>query len=308
MKLIKPSVKIIDQKEGLQGIYEAIELAGRTCYKSEDKITDTSAEDFVNRMINSKHYAMLEFGTVYLKIEDISSYIIPLYAKYEKNKYSITKLPCCNEFRATCFVTTNLRVLVENGWLDDLKYICEPTEYHEKRICVKFTTDKGVSHELVRHRVFSFAQESTRFCNYSKDKFGNELTFIIPSWSNLKEGIYECFEEDDSIEGFSAEGISSNEHISIENCDKLDLHFLKACDNGQQEYLEMIDYDAKPQQARQVLPNALKTEVNMCGFISDWKHFFSLRSSHAGATGMHPDMDYIANKIYDEFLKRKYIN
>ena len=308
MKLIKPSVKIIDQKEGLQGIYEAIELAGRTCYKSEDKITDTSAEDFVNRMINSKHYAMLEFGTVYLKIEDISSYIIPLYAKYEKNKYSITKLPRCNEFRATCFVTTNLRVLVENGWLDDLKYICEPTEYHEKRICVKFTTDKGVSHELVRHRVFSFAQESTRFCNYSKDKFGNELTFIIPSWSNLKEGIYECFEEDDSIEGFSAEGISSNEHISIENCDKLDLHFLKACDNGQQEYLEMIDYDAKPQQARQVLPNALKTEVNMCGFISDWKHFFSLRSSHAGATGMHPDMDYIANKIYDEFLKRKYIN
>ena len=308
MKLIKPSVKIIDQKEGLQGIYEAIELAGRTCYKSEDKITDTSAEDFVNRMINSKHYAMLEFGTVYLKIEDISSYIIPLYAKYEKNKYSITKLPRCNEFRATCFVTTNLRVLVENGWLDDLKYICEPTEYHEKRIFVKFTTDKGVSHELVRHRVFSFAQESTRFCNYSKDKFGNELTFIIPSWSNLKEGIYECFEEDDSIEGFSAEGISSNEHISIENCDKLDLHFLKACDNGQQEYLEMIDYDAKPQQARQVLPNALKTEVNMCGFISDWKHFFSLRSSHAGATGMHPDMDYIANKIYDEFLKRKYIN
>lgn len=100
----------------------------------------------------------------------------------------------------------------------------------------------------------------------------------------------------------------SKECLNIENCDKLDLHFLKSCDNGQQEYLEMIDCNAKPQQARQVLPIALKTEINMCGFVSDWKHFFSLRSSHAGATGMHPDMDYIANKIYDEFLKRKYIN
>ena len=291
MKLIKPSVKIIDQKEGLQGIYEAIELAGRTCYKSEDKITDTSAEDFVNRMINSKHYAMLEFGTVYLKIEDISSYIIPLYAKYEKNKYSITKLPRCNEFRATCFVTTNLRVLVENGWLDDLKYICEPTEYHEKRICVRFTTSIAISRELNRHRVDSISEQSTRYCNYSNDKFGNELTFIIPSSLNEEElkkyGPYQTVVRDKK----------SPESIFITNLN-----------NAERDYLELIKLGWKPQQARDILPLDLATEVNHCAFVSDWKHFFSLRSSHAGATGMHPDMDYIANKIYDEFLKRKYIN
>ena len=291
MKLIKPSVKIIDQKEGLQGIYEAIELAGRTCYKSEDKITDTSAEDFVNRMINSKHYAMLEFGTVYLKIEDISSYIIPLYAKYEKNKYSITKLPRCNEFRATCFVTTNLRVLVENGWLDDLCYLCSPTEFHEERVCVRFTTSIAISRELNRHRVDSISEQSTRYCNYSNDKFGNELTFIIPSSLNEEElkkyGPYQTVVRDKK----------SPESIFITNLN-----------NAERDYLELIKLGWKPQQARDILPLDLATEVNHCAFVSDWKHFFSLRSSHAGATGMHPDMDYIANKIYDEFLKRKYIN
>lgn len=360
MKLIKPSFKIINQEDNLEGIYEAIENAGRTCYKSigtryfkiplsgsnmpevwhyvheniacytkvegdgvhsqilngyvsiADKDVknfegldkyecefnpkyhkNITAKDFTERMIKSGHLAMLEFGTVYLKF--YSPYLYGsdyyIYHKYESNPYSKVTIKSNDIVGGNIFITTNYRVLIENNWLDDLCYLCSPTEFHEKRVCVRFTTDRGVSHELVRHRVFSFAQESTRFCNYSKDKFGNELTFIIPS--NLDEeklnqyGPYQTVVRDNK----------SPESIFIANLN-----------NAENDYLELLETGWSPQQARQVLPNALKTEINMCGFVSDWKHFFSLRSSHAGATGMHPDMDYIANKIYDEFLKRKYIN
>lgn len=162
MKLTKPSFEILDQQCGLEGIYKQIEIAGRTCYKSEDKITEDSAKEFVDRMIKSGHGAMLEHGTVYLKFNVIihsfgRGYLGGL--KYKDNPYSKVVL---SKEDTTQYVTTNLRVLVENDWLDDLQYICEPTEYHEKRITVKFTTDQGILREFTRHRVFSFAVESTR--------------------------------------------------------------------------------------------------------------------------------------------------
>ena len=160
MRLIKPSFKILSQEEGLSGIYKMIEVAGRNCYKSEANITDTSAKEFVDRMIKSGHGAMLEHGTVYLHFP-IRGTHFRKFIKYCRNPY--TKVGN-NENTADLgfFATTNYRVLVENGWLDDLQYICEPTEYHEKRVSVKFICDRGVTHEFVRHRVFSFAQESTR--------------------------------------------------------------------------------------------------------------------------------------------------
>ena len=144
------------------------------------------------RIITKADIAMLEFGTVYLDF--------PLFenqhpdntdwGKYAHNKYSYLneydKPLGSDVYESRQLVTTNYRVLIEHGWLDDLKYLCEPTEYHEKRVCVKFVTDRGVANELVRHRTFSFAQESSRYCSYNKDKFGNELTFIIPTWSNLE--------------------------------------------------------------------------------------------------------------------------
>lgn len=162
MRLIKPSFEIIEQQAGLEGMYKQIELAGRTCYKSEDKITEDSAKGFVERMIKSGHGAMLEHGTVYLQYEIVKSAINPL-TKYYLNKYSKVKAKegAIGE-TMRLFVTTNLRVLVENDWLKDLEYICEPTEYHERRVTVHFVCDRGVSHEFVRHRVMSFAQESTR--------------------------------------------------------------------------------------------------------------------------------------------------
>lgn len=179
MKLIRPSFEILEQKpraivipadmetgprmvreELLSSVYRQIEIAGRTCYKSEDKITDTSAKEFVERMVKSGHGAMLEHGTVYLLLNMVSR---QQYFKYCSNPYSVANSTGEAEKGTWLgFVTTNYRVLVENNWLDDLQYICEPGKEHEKRITVKFVCDRGVSHEFVRHRVFSFAQESTR--------------------------------------------------------------------------------------------------------------------------------------------------
>ena len=168
MNLIKPHFEILEQQPGIDGIYKMIELAGRTCYRSEDKITEDSAKGFVDRMINSGHGAMLEHGTVYLRIPDVSSdgqYVYPAKGKYAGNKYSRLNTkwegPANAQYIVT-FVTTNLRVLVENSWMDDLQYICEPTKFHEKRICVRYTSDIHFYKDITRHRVFSYAIESTR--------------------------------------------------------------------------------------------------------------------------------------------------
>lgn len=295
MKLIKPSFEIWNQPAGLEGVYKQIEGAGRVCYKSEDKIAEGTAKAFVDRMIASGHGAMLEHGTVYLKCktEVINRYIHPedgeeedfnKLEKYEYNSYSVT-----NDDGIYLYVTTNLRVLVENDWLDDLQYICEPTEFHEKRITVHFVCDRGVSHEFVRHRVFSFAQESTRYCNYSKDKFGNELTFIQPCWLDDERlklyGPYHTVIRDKSLESI----------------------FIASLNNAEKDYIDLIDLGWKPQEARAVLPNSLKTELVVTGFVSDWNHFFDLRAR--GTTGApHPQAKELAEPLMKEFIARKYIN
>lgn len=303
MKLIKPSFEIWNQSAGLEGVYKQIERVGRVCYKSEDKITEDSAKPFVDRMIKSGHGAMLEHGTVYLKFEIVKSAIHPL-DKYYYNKYSrVTTEEGLTKETKIVFVTTNLRVLVENGWLDDLQYICEPTEFHEKRITVHFVCDRGVSHEFVRHRVMSFAQESTRYCNYSKDKFGNELTFIIPEW---------CPEiREDSNKGWDP-------------CSMYDKLYLQHLQSAEDTYFALLkQWDERvpdkryksgfrnnpwmPQQARAVLPNSLKTELVVTGFVSDWNHFFDLRAR--GTTGApHPQAKELAEPLMEEFIARKYIN
>ena len=288
MKLINPSFEIYEQGPGLEGIYKQIELAGRTCYKSKRPEGQT-AKDFVDRMIASQHYAMLEHGTVYL-IERWKEGM-EIKPKYDNNPYS--KVKVVNFYGETWkYITTNLRVLVENDWLDDLQYICEPTEYHERRVTVRFTTDRGVSHEFVRHRVFSFAQESTRYCNYSKDKFGNELTFIIPSWvDTIEPGTYEDDHEFPSMWGHD----HWMESIWFDNMIKCE-----------KDYITMVREYLTPQQARQILPNSLKTELVMTGFVSDWQHFFDLRAR--GTTGApHPDAKALAEPLMGEFYKRKLI-
>lgn len=295
MKLIKPSFEIWEQPSGLEGVYKQIERAGRICYKSEDKITEDSAKSFVDRMIKSGHGAMLEHGTVYLKVFNVIENS-ELIDKYKSNKYSVVKegtevYNCHGDilYGSCKCITTNYRVLVENGWLDDLKYICKPTEFHEKRITVHFVCDRGVSHEFVRHRVMSFAQESTRYCNYSKDKFGNELTFIQPCWLDDERlklyGPYHTVIRDKSLESI----------------------FIASLNNAEKDYIDLIDLGWKPQEARAVLPNSLKTELVVTGFVSDWNHFFDLRAK--GTTGApHPQAKELAEPLMKEFIARKYIN
>lgn len=291
MKLIKPSFEIYEQGPGLEGIYEAIERAGRTCYKSTRPEGQT-AKDFVDRMIASQHYAMLEHGTVYLTIRGIvKPFVGPSnFGKYLENPYS----KVVYGEGTTFYITTNYRVLIENGWLNDLQYLCEPTEFHERRVTVRFTTDRGVSHEFVRHRVFSFAQESTRYCNYSKDKFGNELTFIIPSWSKAIEGSYGTLREPLDIQ------------FDEYDTDVFEMEFINELINTEFRYMNILDAGYTPQQARQILPNALKTELVMTGFVSDWQHFFDLRAR--GTTGApHPDAKALAEPLMQEFIKRNLI-
>jgi thymidylate synthase (FAD) len=329
MKLIESKAELVLQQEGLEGVYKQIELCGRTCYKSEDKITEDSAKGFVERMIKSNHTAMLEHGTIYLAIPIGSPTEDPKYMSktsivnfFANNPYSVVKehlnyskvsttingktLPMMIKIE-TYYVTTNLRVLIENKdtivshiFSDELaddtpldyvyRFMCSPTEYHERRYTIHFITDRGVSHELVRHRTFSFAQESTRYCNYSKNKFGKELTFIIPSWAKNRDEI------------------SYTHHFDVEEKEKLQedfgasyggfIHQLSLIED---EYLYQLEQGRTPQEARQVLPNALKTEVCMTGFASDWRFFFDLR--YYGETGKpHPDMELLAGKARNEFI------
>lgn len=295
MRLIKPSFEIWDQQEGLEGICKQIERAGRVCYKSEDKITEASAGEFINRMIKLGHGAMLEHGTVYLKAKTkvyggMGSETVecPL-DKYAKNPYSVvtgdnTSIP------NYLYVTTNLRVLVENKWFDDLKYQCEPTEFHEKRVTVKFVCDRGVSHEFVMHRAFSFAQESTRYCNYSKDKFNNCVTYILPNWcTNVNT---EDYERNPKLMYNANGSLSVNE-----------INFLCGLYDTETRYLKLLENGWKPQEARAVLPNSLKTELVMTGFVSDWEHFFKLRD----AGSAHPQARELAQPLHEEFIERNYI-
>ena len=291
MKLIKSSFSIWEQESGLEGIYKAIERAGRICYKSSDKITEDSAKPFVDRMIKSGHGAMLEHGTVYLDMPNSAGdyNLVPFFAS---NPYSRVVIKPLND-RVHNYITTNFRVIVENfaeEYIPDiLQYLCEPTEYHEKRITVRFVCDRGVSHEFVRHRHFSFGQESTRYCNYAKDKFGNEITFIKP-----------CFLDDSKL------ALYGPYHTVIRD-KSLESIFIASLNNAEKDYIDLIDLGWKPQEARAVLPNALKTELVVTGFVSDWNHFFDLRAR--GTTGVpHPQAKELAEPLMKEFIARKYIN
>ena len=297
MKLINSKVEILEPTGyTIDDIYKQIEIAGRTCYKSEDKITPTSAKEFVDRMIKSGHGAMLEHGTVYLDVPNSAGNynLVPFFASNPYSKVVIKPL----DDRVHNYITTNFRVIVENfaeEYIPDvLQYICEPTEFHEKRISVRWTCDRGVSHEFVRHRVFSFAQESTRYCNYSKDKFGNELTFIIPTWLTLPESNYTYSDGD---------WVDINKQVIQISEDKENVHsFLVTLECSEYQYTQLINNGWKPQQARQILPNALKTELVMTGFESDWKHFFELRCD----TAAHPDARKLALELYNKLYNKEY--
>lgn len=194
MKIISPSFELLDKPDG-QALLQKLELAGRVCYKSEEKITPDSAAGFVARILQRGHESVLE---------------------------------------------------------------------HEK-LTVRLVCDRGVTHEVVRHRIASYSQESTRYCNYSKDKYQRELTFIRP-----------CFwqEEPEKFEVWK-----------------------KAMQAAEDAYLALMDLGATAQEARSVLPNSLKTELVMTMDLREWRHFFRLRTDPAA----HPQMREIAVPLLAAF-------
>ena len=311
MNLVKPSYEIIEQGPGLQGIYDIIEKCGKTSYKSEVKGGEV-AKRFVDSRAKEGHGAVLEFGTVYLRIpwDEHDDVVF-----YENNSYSRVNRVFRedDEDGIIYFVTTNYRVLVENDHLDDLKYLCEPTEYHEKRYAVKFIVDRFTGEEFIRHRTFSFCRESSRYCNYSKDKFGGSITFVIPPWIDLPECEDLAYWDGDWVDMKDMKIICPGDRTRTNA-------WLRALDFAETHYMVLTndwsDMDGVPeedkdpwqaQQARTVLPCAIKSPLAMCGFSKDWVHFFCLRSDISLTGKPHPQAQELANPLRDEFIKRGYI-
>ena len=284
MKLIKPSVEIKIQGAGIDGMFEHIEWAGRHCYKSHDKTTADSAKTFVGRIARSGHGSVLEHGTIYLGIP-----VEEMHAELLTNPYTKCKLvhtPAIEDWYA---VTTNYRVIVENNWDMLLMYECPPTTEHEKRITAKFVCDRGVSHEFVRSRSMSYSQESQRYCNYGKEKFGSQITFIKPSWWNSKSADKESFKE------------------ALLKAEETYLKAIKAWDDRKEDKRYRTKHKnnpLSPQMARMILPNATKTELVMTGFASDWEFFFELRCSPAA----HPDARHLAKKLKSLMIQENLID
>ena len=307
MKLINSSFEIITPESySLDNVFKMIELCGRCCYHSYDKITPDSSTKFVDRMIKSGHLSSLEHGTIYLYREfDGNKLAEQDYdgwtQMYVNNPYSVIGIKYRTDGVYQVYVTTNYRVIIENALEDDLQYMVDqPMDHHERRYTVRFVCDRGVSHEFVRHRHFSFSQESTRYCNYSKDKFGNEITFIKPCWLDMRD----TDEGREVTRNWNFDILDGCSIIAEEGeFDDARDAFLTSLNVSEHCYLELLQKGWKPQQARAVLPNALKTELIMTGFASDWTHFFELRDDSKA----HPDAQKLAKPLHEEFINRKYI-
>ena len=317
MEFIIPHFEIWQQGNNIADIWAHIARCTRVCYQSTPKETGETDEEFVKRVIlrtNSStgeldwdkiHGAMLEHGTVYLKDEFVGSNgdekRSDLY-KFRENKYS--KLysfwfPAVS--KVAIYVTTNLRVIYENGWLDDLKYICAPTEHHAKRVTVSFTTNIGVTREFNRHRVNSIAEESTRYCNYNKRNDG-QIKIGLPAWLLDDENMgYIEHHADDDLHSYCTDIADSDD---TNWCDIDYYLFTLSC--AEYCYNNLIRKGWKPQQAREVLPLATKTQLIHTAFVDDWKHFFALRAD--GVSGPpHPNAALVAKPLKEEFIKHGYI-
>ena len=296
MEFLVAGYEIIDQEPGLEGMYKAAELPGRICYCSQDKMAPGTAEKFCKGLMKSNHGAPLEHGTVYLKVlkhsdwNDLDKYRFNKYSKYtESTNYA--------------YVTTNLRVLFENGWMDDLKYWCEPTEYHEKRIEVRFTVDRFTGEEFLRHRAASFNRESTRYVLFTKEKFGGgSIKYIIPVWMLDETTMKEIDDHKDlSITDFCKEVINEEEGHGDMTDVLVWMFALKACEWSYCKLTNTFGWQA--QQARTVLPCAISSPLIKTAFVSDWVHFFNLRA--LGTTGKpHPQAFELADPLMKEFIKR----
>lgn len=296
MKLINQSFEILEQKDfTITGIKKFIERCGRVCYKSEDRITDDSYEKFVNMLESRGHDRPLEFGTVHLKMpwktfNNFAGFCVSkgfwdsCWIKYNIDRESEDKM---------VYITTNYRYYKKLGTLKPLYgyidieefFTEEDNKFYPKRYTVHFITSRGIMDEFRTHVGLSHLAESTRYCNYSKDKFNNEVTFVIPSWCNsLVEG---------SKQEYFPFEINGNE-----------VEFMNALQNAQNSYLSLLKMGWTPQQARSVLPLGIKSELISCGFEDAWKNFFYRRC----AKDAHPMAREIAVPLHKKFKELNYVN
>lgn len=288
MKLIKQSFQFVNQKGfTLKDIYKHIEYCARISYKSQDKITDTSYKKFVIMLKSRGHDRPFEFGTVHLKMS--SPQFDALQMLLIKNKvyndcwikYNVID----TEKESICYITTNYRYYMELCRYDrGVSEYLDPSDnpLYPRRYTVHMILDRGVMDEFRTHVGLSHLAESTRYCNYSKDKFGNEVTFIKPDWyKGHIEPINNVYEP----------GYETSEL------------FLQACEDAESQYLNLLKEGLTPQQARSVLPLGIKSELISCGFEDAWENFMRRRSPKYGDPGAHPMAAEIADRLCEEFFK-----
>lgn len=319
MILFEPKVEIIEQLPEFEGVAKMIEKVGRTCWASENLITDNSWEKFVKGIMERRHNSPLEHGTIYLKLDITGpggynkNDILAWFAEwYQNNPYSVVNWYTNDDGSISALVTTNLRVLVENKLLDQLDYLCMPTEYHEHRITVHFTLQRAISAEFNRHRVNSPMEQSSRYCNFSKDKFGNEIPIVPSQWVQ---------EEWERILEVDSEAVPPYP-TDLENSNRGLFTYCKYIANGEDNDFNKVDYwwfanlaceysymnilrlGGKPEEARDILPFDLKSELYHTATVEQWKHFFELRAYDTPGNVPHREAKRLAYPLYEEFKKR----
>lgn len=338
MELILPKAEIWEQGNTLEDIWKHIARCTRVCYQSTPKENGETDEEFVKRVIlrnisdmntlscnfDKIHGAMLEHGTIYLYLETgpdnvFSKFEYPsahftagynwgdvvghIRAKYGSNKYSKVNTAWLGKSIRGTFITTNLRVIYGNNWLEDLQFVCKPSDYHIKRVTVSFITNIGVTREFNRHRINSPAEESTRYCDYTAGRLQRVNKFALPAWLLDEEHLpYIESHQFDELSSYLTDILEKdNDTILNEWCD-MDF-YLAALTFAEWFYQMLRKKGWKPQQAREVLPLATKSQLIHTAFVDDWKHFFALRAD--GVSGPpHPNAALVAKPLKEEFIKR----
>lgn len=296
------------QKPGIQGMLEKIEAAARTCYRSEgctkydENGNSITAAEFVPKIVKGfKHESVAEHGTVYL-VDRQEKNTRPAghwwVQKYFTNPYSRVNRVVA-EVHEYFYITTNYRVLVENGWEDDLQYWHEPTQYHVPRYTVRFFTDRGVSAESNRHRANSPTERSTRFVNYGHD---NAITICVPDEIEENEvaNVIGEWGGPDTFKNLCGHIATTPDEDNIMEPIETWLFANMACEWA---YLRLLKQGWKPQQARRVLPMDVETELVVTAYPEDWAKYFGWRFH--GFTGPpHPDIKLVTTMIMDQFLQQ----
>lgn len=304
MKLIKQGFNVVNQEDfSEKGIYKHIELCTRVSYKSEDKITESSAEKFVLRLITLGHYAPLEFGTIHLKVP-MNVFNTLCLDLLEKDIYNYMWFDYNRNPDGYYYISLNFRyylnILGELNYIQDfVDYTNKDNDKYPKRITIKFITSRVIAQEITRHRAFSFMMESQRYCNYTKGKFSNQITYIIPSWTNLKEGTYSLPTEDDENTYLWK---VDNKPIVVNTKDQ---RILNCYSIDEQVYFSLLqEKNYTPQQARVVLCNNVKTELYVCGNEDAWKHFFELRDD----IKVDPQMYDLVHPLHKLFVDKDIVS